>query len=158
MNRLIILLLSTLIITGCSSVTKQPQKSLTNGVHHIGLSVKDLKASSNFFIKALKFKKVAEKPDYPAIFVSDGTIMITLWQVTNKKTAVDFNRKKNVGLHHLALKLNSFEELDTMYEHLKNWPGVKFQFSPELMGKGPNKHMMLFEPSGIRIEFAASPK
>ena len=51
----------------------------TLGIHHLGLSVPDIKQTAAFFIDQLHFKQVGEKPDYPAIFVSDGTVMLTLW-------------------------------------------------------------------------------
>ena len=152
----ILLTLSLLVNMSCALVEKEA-KVKTFGVNHVGLSVKDLKATSDFFIKALKFKKVDEKPEYPAIFVSDGKILVTLWQVKNPKKSVSFDRKNNVGLHHLAFSVNSFNALDTMYKRLKDWPGIKIQFSPELLGKGPTKHMMFYGPSGIRFELIHKP-
>ena len=156
MGKFLVLVCVSFALAGCAS-TKPVQTLETSGVHHIGLTVKDLNLTADFFIKALNLKKVGEKKDYPAIFVTDGTVLITLWQAQSK-TPVNFNRKNNIGLHHLALKLNSFTALDSMYEKLKVWPGVRFEFSPELMGNGPNKHMILYEPGGIRIEFAVTPK
>jgi catechol-2,3-dioxygenase len=72
-----------------------------------------LQLSTKFFIETLNFTKVGEKPEYPAIFVSDGTVMVTLWQSNDPDNAVLFDRKNNIGLHHLALSLNNSEDLDT---------------------------------------------
>ena len=44
----------------------------TSGAHHIGLTVPDLVAARAFFEGVLGFRVVGEKPDYPAVFVSDG--------------------------------------------------------------------------------------
>lgn len=129
----------------------------TYGIHHAGLAVKNLTVTSQFFTEALGFKKVDERPDYPAHFVSDGTVMITLWQVSDPENAVEFNRKTNIGLHHMAFKLESFEALEAMHKKLKNWPDVKIEFSPELVGDGPAKHMIFAEPGGIRLEFFVNP-
>ena len=52
----------------------------TRGAHHVGLTVPDLRAARDFFVDALGFAEVGELPDYPAVFVSDGAITITLWQ------------------------------------------------------------------------------
>lgn len=30
---------------------------------------------------------------------------------------------------------------------------IKIEFAPENLGAGPTKHMMLYEPSGNRVEF-----
>lgn len=134
----------------------ETQKIETHGVHHIGLAVTDLKTTLRFFKEALNFKEVGGKPNYPAVFVSDGNVMVTLWQAD--EDAVKFDRKKNIGLHHLAFKLGSFEDLDAMHEKIKDWPGVVIEFSPENVGQGPAKHMMFYEPGGIRLEFFVDPE
>jgi catechol 2,3-dioxygenase-like lactoylglutathione lyase family enzyme len=64
----------------------------------------------------------------------------------------EFNKNKNVGLHHIALSVADEEGLNQLYERLKE-NGVRIEFSPEILGQGPAKHMMCYEPSGIRIEF-----
>jgi hypothetical protein len=40
---------------------------------------------------------------YPVVFVSDGQGILTLWQVESPEEAIAFNRRTNVGLHHMAL-------------------------------------------------------
>ena len=80
--------------------------SLTRGAHHIGLTVPDVQKVRGFFVDTLGFEQVAEKPDYPAVFVSDGTTMITLWQAADPETATHFDRKSVIGLHHFALKVD----------------------------------------------------
>ena len=125
----------------------------TNGIDHIGLTVKDVSATANFFIDVLGFSKLGERPDYPAIFVTDGAIRITLWQVRDPDEALPFNRHQNVGLHHLAFKVENDEALDLLHAKLKTVKNVKIEFAPELQGRGPSRHMMISEPSGARIEF-----
>src|SRR3546814_13318044 len=56
-------------------------KSLTEGAHHIGLAVRDVAEARDFFVNSLGFALAADRPDYPAIFVSDGTPPLNLWQV-----------------------------------------------------------------------------
>jgi catechol 2,3-dioxygenase-like lactoylglutathione lyase family enzyme len=131
--------------------------SLTAGIDHVGLTVKDLQVTSKFFIECLGWKKIGEKPDYPAVFVSDGHVMLTLWQLKNTDAGVEFDRKSNVGLHHLAIRAVDENAFNTIFERVSNWPGVKVEFSPELLGKGPKRHMMVYEPGGIRLEFDLNP-
>ncbi len=126
-------------------------KSLTQGIHHFGLTVSKLKESANFFTSLLGWKIVKVKEEYPAIFVSDGTVMITLWAIKNQPV-VEFDRKQNVGLHHLALAVDNQNELDKIYNILKD-NKVNIEFKPENLGNGPAVHMMCIEPSGNRIEF-----
>ena len=98
------------------------------------------------------------QPDYPARFVSDGKIFLTLWQTTPNQKVITFNRKNNVGLHHLAMSVVSFEALDELHERFKKTKGVVIEFAPELAFGGPGKHMMIREPSGNRLEFIFTPK
>ncbi|MEO9946789.1 MAG: VOC family protein [Paraglaciecola sp.] len=131
---------------------------LTDGFNHIGLTVKDLESSTNFFTDTLGWNEVGGDPSYPAKFVSDGKIFLTLWQTTAGQNTIEFNRKHNVGLHHLALTAVSFEALDELYERFKEVEGVVIEFAPELAYGGPTKHMMIREPSGNRLEFTFNPK
>jgi catechol 2,3-dioxygenase-like lactoylglutathione lyase family enzyme len=126
-------------------------KAITKGVHHIGLTVKDLEKSAQFFTSLLGWKEVRRKEEYPAIFVTDGTIMLTLWAIKEKAPNL-FNRKKNVGLHHLALQVETEKDLFEIYARLKQHH-VKIEFAPEFLNGGPTKHMMCYDPSGIRVEF-----
>ncbi len=129
--------------------------SITKGVHHIGLTVPNLAAARDFFIETLAFKQVAEKPDYPAVFVSDGTVMITLWQAADPARAVAFDRKNVIGLHHLALQVADGAALDALFGKLQNAPGVTIEFAPEALNNGQPKHMMCSIPGGVRVEFIA---
>ncbi|NJO91559.1 MAG: VOC family protein, partial [Chloroflexia bacterium] len=115
------------------------------------LTVSKLEESASFFTSLLGWKEVRRKTEFPAIFVSDGAIMLTLWALKEDQPN-EFNRKKNIGLHHLALEVESEKGLTELYEHLQKHE-VKIEFAPELVGNGPSKHMMCYEPSGIRIEF-----
>jgi len=131
-------------------------KPMTKGAHHIGLTVSNLEASADFFVRVLGWSEVKRDPGYPAVFMSDGVLMVTLWEVKSD-TPKQFDRKTNIGLHHLALSVESFEALDAVYEIVKK-NGIKIEFAPELLRNGPAKHMMCFDPSGIRIEFICIPK
>lgn len=124
--------------------------SVTKGVHHVGLTVSDLEASAQFFTGLLGWQEV-RRTDYPAIFVSDGVVMLTLW-ATQVLPSRDFDKDANIGLHHLALLVDSMSELDALYKKLSD-AGVEFEFSPEFLREGPARHMMCNEPSGIRVEF-----
>lgn len=126
------------------------------GIHHLGLAVSDLTATSEFFCDLLGFKQVRKVEEYPAIFVSNGSIMFTLWQTDEAPVA--FNRKKNVGLHHVALHLDSEQELHDLHQTLASSELVHIEFPPVNLGQGPAKHMMCYEPSGIRIEFIWMPQ
>ncbi|MFK8021461.1 MAG: VOC family protein [Pseudomonadales bacterium] len=125
----------------------------TMGINHLGLAVKDLQASRSFFTELLAWTESGYDASYPRTAVSDGKLRLTLWQVDQTGKVIDFNRRSNVGLHHLALELESEKKLHELHSRLRKFPGVVMEFAPELVGDGPRMHMMCNEPGGIRIEF-----
>lgn len=124
-------------------------RNKTQGVHHVGLTVPDLRLVREFFIDALGFTMTGERPDYPAAFVSDGHTMITLWQAVDPDCARPFNRQRNVGLHHLAL---ATAQLASLHDELAQRDDVDIEFAPQPMGRSPALHMMCLIPGGIRLE------
>ena len=132
--------------------------SITQGAHHIGLTVPDLTETRAFFVKTLGFAQVGENPDYPAVFLTDGTTMITLWQASNPETAIPFDRKNVIGLHHLALRTEGGDALQKLHDKLRVTDGVHIEFAPEPLGDGPTQHLMCTIPGGIRLEFIAPGK
>jgi len=131
--------------------------ALTRGVHHVGLAVPDLDAATRFFCDALGFSVAGERLDYPARFVSDGTVLLTLWQVSDPATAIRFDRRANIGLHHLALAVADDATLDAVHARVSRHPGVVVEFAPEPIREGATRrHFICAMPGGIRIEFATS--
>jgi lactoylglutathione lyase len=157
---LIYLILFSFLTTTASvnAESNTPTKVMTIGLNHLGLTVNDLTASSDFFINTLGWKHAGGYPDYPSVFVTDGNIFVTLWQTKNIEDVVEFDRKNNVGLHHLALTVANEEILKVLHQRCKLLPSVIIEFPPELNGKGPSIHMMIREPSGNRIEFTYTPE
>jgi lactoylglutathione lyase len=92
---------------------------------------------------------------YPSIFLSDGSSLLTIWKTDEAYTT--FDRRKNVGLHHLAIKVTSRDALDQAYKAVSEVDGTRVDgegaFSPQKLEGTPLTHAMVFEPSGNRIEF-----
>lgn len=129
---------------------------ITRGVDHVGLTVKDLPETLAFFTQTLGYKVLGQDPDYPAAFVTDGTTMLTFWQVKDPESARSFDRHKALGLHHLAISVHP-DSMEKLHERLKATPGCVIEFAPELSYGGPRRHMMVALPgSGIRVEFKDS--
>ncbi|CTQ59690.1 VOC family protein [Roseibium album] len=126
--------------------------SKTVGLNHLGLAVADLDQTTLFFEKVLGWTETARDDAYPRNSITDGTLRLTLWQVDKSVSPRRFDRRLNIGLHHLALEVESGEELLRLADVVAAWPGVKVEFMPEFMGTGPRKHMMFAEPGGIRLE------
>ena len=77
--------------------------------------------------------------------------MLTLWQT--EEGATPFDRRNNVGLHHLAIRVSSLNALQTAFDTVtKKVDGVEIDFEPTEMKGTPFHHAMVLEPSGNRIE------
>jgi len=124
----------------------------TIGINHLGLTVRNLDQTTAFFTDCLGWALLARDDSYPRTTVSDGTCRLTLWQAGKTQAITDFDRKTNIGLHHLALEVASKDVLLAMAEKVRIWPGVKMEFEPEPLSGGPRHHMMFAEPGGIRLE------
>ncbi len=131
--------------------------SLTLGIDHLGLSVADLAQTLLFFQECLGWALLGRREEYPAAFVTDQHAIVTLWQVERDRR-VEFDRRTNVGLHHLALRVGSLEQLHRLHERVAKWLGVRVEFSPEISGRGPKTHFMVSEPGGLRLEFCYDPR
>jgi len=126
-------------------------KPITNGVHHIGLTVSSLEGSATFFTSTLGWKEINRNDDYPAIFVTDGSVMVTLWK-NKEEPATSFDKNRNIGLHHVAFAVEDEAGLSKIHEKMLQH-NIEIEFAPEQVGPGPARHMICYEPSGNRIEF-----
>lgn len=130
-------------------------RPLTRGIHHLGLTVDDISRAQHFFVDVLHFDLVGERAEYPAAFVSDGKTLLSLWQSDDKSVAVPFDRRRNIGLHHVALEILSADALSSLYKRLLTEDGVSFEFGPEPLGNTRACHMICRIPGGPRVEFIA---
>src|SRR5688572_22150121 len=109
----------------------------TKGINHVGLAVLNLEQTAAFFVDGLGWQESGRDPTYPRTAVSDGHVRLTLWQVDHSRPVVGFDRRGNVGLHHLALEVGTEADLEDIMERLSSYPGATIEFSPELVGHGP---------------------
>ncbi len=132
-------------------------EKLTCGVHHVGLAVPDLEGAQRFFCDLLGWDVVGGRPDYPAVFISDGRTRLTLWRVADPASAIAFDRRANIGLHHLALAVTDPAALAKVFERVSQDPGVTIEFPPEQVSPGSKtQHFICAMPGGLRIEFATT--
>lgn len=153
LSALAILIATCFVAPAYAEESTTPTPVITGGVNHIGLTVSDLEASASFFIDTLGWEQAGGDPDYPAVFVTDGEAFVTLWRAEDPESATPFDRRKNLGLHHLAITVRYIEDLNALHTKLATMQGVTIEFAPETLGGGPTIHMMIREPSGLRLEF-----
>ena len=124
--------------------------ALTTGLNHLGLAVKYLDQTTAFFTGVLEWQLTARDDSYPRTTVTDGQLRLTLWQTD--AGARDFDRRAQIGLHHLAISVSDEATLMSLADRLSSTSGVEIEFMPEFMGSGPRKHMIFREPGGLRLE------
>lgn len=124
----------------------------TKGINHLGLTVRNLDQTTAFFTDLLGWTLLGRDESYPRTTVSDGYCRFTLWQADQSQPVTDFDRKTNIGLHHVALEVATKEDLFEIAEKVRAWPGIAMEFEPEPLAGGPRMHLMFAEPGGIRVE------
>lgn len=125
-------------------------QALTRGIHHLGLTTPVLEDTAKFFTGLLGWQEVA-RTDYPAIFVSDGTVLVTLWAAKDAQPQA-FDRHRNIGLHHAAFAVPDEAALEALHRRLAA-SGIPIEFAPQPVGGGPARHTICYAPGGIRVEF-----
>ena len=63
--------------------------------------------------------------------------MVTLWRVADPAAAVSFDRRGNVGLHHLALRVKDIAVLETVHERVRAHPGTAIELRRSRCAKAP---------------------
>ena len=70
-------------------------------------------------------------------------------------TARAFDRRANIGLHHLSLAVANDDALDKAWSMVSTHPEVTIDVPPEPMRPGSaTRHFLVFIPGGIRLELA----
>lgn len=59
----------------------------TQGINHLGLSVKNIDQTVSFFLDCLGWEESGRDETYPRSAVGDGCIRLTLWEVDHNLAA-----------------------------------------------------------------------
>ena len=113
---------------------------------HVVLKVRDAQKSKEFYMRALGLKVANDAHDRGAVFLSFGTQhhdLALFQQATGEPPA-----KSQPGLHHVAWRLDNFEELKAAYKELKRM-GIPLDSTAE---HNVTRSVYFFDPDGNRVE------
>ena len=128
---------------------------MINKIEHIGIAVRDLKKSEDLFEKLL-----GKKPYKNEEVLSEGVVTsffkigkqkIELLKANNPESPIQkFIEKRNEGVHHIALHVDSIQK---EVERLEN---LGFEFISTIPKKGADNKMIVFlhpkTTNGVLVE------
>lgn len=114
------------------------------GAFSISLSVKDIKASKQFY-ETLGFSVYAGQMEKNYLIMKNGNALVGLFQGMFENNILTFNP----GWDENANKLDSFDDVRTIQKHLKKC-GIKVENEVDENTKGPASFMVL-DPDGNAI-------
>lgn len=120
----------------------------TLATSHVGISVTDLDRSVDFYTSVLGFEATLGKTTPAAFLAHDGELVVTLWE----QSGSGFESAR-AGLHHLAFKVQSVEEVEGVEERAKQ-AGATFIYDGPVAYRADSSAGAVFfeDPDGIRIE------
>jgi glyoxylase I family protein len=127
------------------------------GIEHIDLTVSDVQRSLPFYEKVLGFLGFRKVAHESYIALSNGHMGIGFRLVAPEEKGVSFNRYR-IGLHHLALRAKSREDVDQLYQFLLREEITILDPPAEYPQYGPNYYAVFFaDPDGMKLEFVHFP-
>ena len=115
---------------------------------HVVLNVRNAEKSRDFYTQTLGLKIAHENLERGAVFLSFGKEhhdLALFQQATGEPPA-----KTQPGLHHVAWRLDTFEELQAAYKELKRM-GIPIDGTAE---HNVTRSVYFFDPDGVCLEFA----
>src|SRR5439155_1639420 len=113
---------------------------------HVVLNVRDAEQSRDFYTQTLGLKVAHENLERGALFLSFGKEhhdLALFQQATGEPPA-----RTQPGLHHVAWRLDNFEELKAAYQELKRM-GIPLDSTAE---HNVTRSVYLWDPDGNRVE------
>ena len=125
-----------------------------DGVHHIGLNVRDLDRAEDFYVDVLGFQVVERYQEVIRHSMLDtGTAKIHLFESTDLKFDEAINCLSEDGYAHIAFGTGSEKFLDVLEDLKKH--DVDFR-GPLILGKGESVHFK--DPDGNHLEIRCPAK
>jgi len=128
--------------------------------HHIGLTLRDVKAAEAAFyapvLGFLGYEKVEDTPEFTLWWSQALQIGVNLWQAKAELAARPHERYAP-GLHHLAFAAESRAQVDA-FHHLLREIGATVLDAPAEYEYTPGYYAVFFtDPDGLKLELVHMP-
>lgn len=126
----------------------------TNHVHHLTLTVSDVRRSVDFYTRLLGFQIVMELG--PRVLLANGVFILVLTPPPDQAQAIpgDSFNENRIGLDHLSLRTDSREDLEEAHSIFTS-QGVSHG---EIKDLGPDLGIFVLafrDPDNIQLELSA---
>jgi glyoxylase I family protein len=133
---------------------------MIRGVHHFGLTVRDVDTSAAWYEKVLGFRRVGEftAPDGARrkVFLRHDGLQTRLGLTQHRRGSQDAFDETRVGLDHLAFAVNGRAELDAWAARLADAAVVHSPITAAHSVPGAAV-LVLRDPDNIQLELFAEP-
>jgi catechol 2,3-dioxygenase-like lactoylglutathione lyase family enzyme len=133
---------------------------MIEGIHHLGLTVRDADASAAWYVEVLGFHRVGEfeSPDGACrkVFLRHDGLQVRLGLAQHRHGSQDLFDETRVGLDHLAFAVADRAELDGWATRLADLAVVHSPAVPANSILGATV-LVLRDPDNIQLEFFVDP-
>lgn len=128
-------------------------------IHHIDLTVADLAAAKRFYqpvMEYLGYKMTDDSAEDLGFATGDEHASGIVFHPAHPESAGRKHDRYSPGLHHLAFRANSRDEVDGLYQVLQKLGAVILD--PPALYYPPNYYAVFFaDPDGMKLEFVFNP-
>jgi glyoxylase I family protein len=126
----------------------------TGGIHHVTLTVTDIKRSTEFYTKHLGFQVAVEFD--PRVLLSNGSLLLALGPPPDPAQAIpsDTFNENRLGLDHVSLAVKDLAALEEAAAYLDENGVTRGEIRD--LGPGFGIHVMAIrDPDNIQLELTA---
>ncbi|HSP39616.1 MAG TPA: VOC family protein [Frankiaceae bacterium] len=126
-----------------------------SGIHHLELTVRDLKRSEPWYTRVLGFERMGamDKDDHSVVMLRAGDLVIGLVQHT--RTGDDSFDERRIGLDHAGFSVSSPEDVERWAARLDELGVERTEVKD---GALPDSRVVIFrDPDGIQLECYYAP-
>lgn len=130
-------------------------------IHHVGFTVSDVDASAAWYVRVLGFERVGEY-EAPSgarrkVFLRHPGLRARLGLVQHRGTPTRPFDETQIGLDHLAFRVDSCASLESWAERLAN-AGVPFSPVASSLSIADAAVLVFRDPDNIQLELFADPE